>query len=73
MSDQFFEKCRNYEKIISESGVVLSSYDQLGNSFDLIPISIALFVAILTREDLSDYEKSIMLYGVIHSPSKFNI
>ena len=72
MSDQFLEKCRNYEKIISDSGISLSAYDQLGNSFDILPINIALFAAILTRENLSDYEKSIMLYGVINAPTKLN-
>lgn len=67
-SDEFLEKCREYENIINMSGVILASYDGVGNSYDLTSIDVAVFAAVLAEKDLSVFEKAIMLYGSIHAP-----
>lgn len=73
IKEDLLESVKELTEIIDQSGIELNSRDQLGNVFELCSMDLAIIVVILSREDITGIEKSMMLYGAIHSPVSSNI
>jgi hypothetical protein len=73
VKEDLLESVKDLTEIIDQSGIELNSRDQIGNVIELCSMDLAIMAVILVREDLTAIEKSMMLYGSIHSPVSQNI
>jgi hypothetical protein len=72
IKEDLLESVNALTEIIDQSGIELNSRDQLGNVIELCSMDLAIMAIILLREDITPIEKSMMLYGSIHSPASSN-
>lgn len=73
IKEELLDSVKELTEIIDQSGIELNAIDQMGNTVELCSMDLAIMAIILVREDLTAIEKSMMLYGSIHSPASSKI